>query len=72
MNQTVQFHSPTFPASFMLEEEVVKTLFTKAKQAVDAGADKTASSYVNRLVKWALENYENAVRNNVAEQVPNG
>jgi hypothetical protein len=57
MNQTVQFVSPKFPVSFMLDEEVVKELFAKAKQAVDAGTDKTASQYVNRLVKWALENY---------------
>lgn len=63
MNQTVQFHSPTFPASFIVDEEVVKELFARAKKSVDAGIDKTASQYVNRLVKWALENYE--VRNDV-------
>lgn len=61
MNQTVQFVSPKFPASFMLDEVVVKDLFAKAKESVDAGKTKTASEYVNSLVKWAVENYKDEV-----------
>jgi hypothetical protein len=42
----------------MVDEAVVKELFTKAKESTDAGKAKTASEYVNRLVKWAVENYK--------------
>jgi hypothetical protein len=63
MNQTVQFVSPTFPASFMVDEAVVKDLFAKAKESVDSGKTKTASEYVNRLVRWAVDNYEDNAKN---------
>ena len=64
---TVGFMSAKMPATFMVDDSVVLSLIEKAGEATKKG--ETASNYVNRLLKWALENYE--VRNNVAEQVPN-
>jgi hypothetical protein len=64
---TVGFMSAKMPATFMVDDDVAVSLVTKASDASKSG--ETASKYVNRLLKWALENYE--VRNNVAEQVPN-
>lgn len=63
---TVIFMSVKYPTSFAVEDEVVERLLERAKSG------NNASQYVNSLLKWALENYKDEVRNDVAEQVPNG
>lgn len=67
---TVGFMSAKMPATFLVDDDTVARLLEKAGEAA-AAKNESASKYVNRLLKWALENY-NEVRNDVAQQVPNG
>jgi hypothetical protein len=66
---TVGFMSAKMPATFMVDDDVAVRLLEKASEAGKA-KNEVSSKYVNRLLKWALENY-NEVRDNVAEQVSN-
>ena len=54
---TVGFVGAKMPATFMVDDNVVIQLLEKA---VEAGKTKSepASNYVNRLLKWALDNYK--------------
>lgn len=70
---TVGFMSTKMPATFIVDDNVAVQLLEKAGEAGKARSEP-ASNYVNRLLKWALNNYKeesNALRNDVAEQVPN-
>lgn len=53
---TVTFMSTKHPVSFAVDDEVVDKLFENAARQAKAG--EPASKYVNRLLKWALENYK--------------
>lgn len=58
MNKTVQLLNPTMSPAFSVEQEVVEKLLAKSSEATGAGKAKNSSEYVNRLLKWALENYK--------------
>lgn len=55
MNQTVQFTNAKLPASFMIDEDVVRRVLEKAQQAINDGKVKSASQYVNDLLAWAVD-----------------
>jgi len=58
---TVGFMSAKIPATFMVDDEVAIQLLEKASESGKA-KNEPSSKYVNRLLKWALENYnENKV-----------
>jgi len=57
MATTVSFMSKARPASYMVDDEVAIQLYNKAA-ASSKEKNETASAYVNRLIKWALENYK--------------
>lgn len=67
---TVGFMSTKMPATFMVDDNVVVQLLEKAAEAGKTRSE-TASQYVNRLLKWALENYSDAVRNDLEKHVSN-
>lgn len=50
---TVGFMGTNYPTSYMVDDEVAATLLKRASENKDG-----ASKYVNRLLKWALENYK--------------
>lgn len=50
---TVGFMGANYPTSYIVEDEVAATLLKRASENKDG-----ASKYVNRLLKWALENYK--------------
>ena len=54
------------PATFMVDDDTVACLLEKAGEAAKA-KNESASKYVGRLLKWALENYKDEVRNDVAQ-----
>jgi hypothetical protein len=55
---TVQFMSNAkHNYAYSVDEEVANRLYNQARESQSRGKDKTASAYVNRLLKWALDNY---------------
>jgi len=68
---TVGFMNAKMPATFMVDDDTVACLLEKAGESAKL-KNESASKYVARLLKWALENFKDEVRNDVAEQVPNG
>lgn len=56
MNQTVQFTNAKLPASFIIDEDVVRRVLERAQQAINDGKVKSASEYVNGLLAWAVDN----------------
>lgn len=49
---TVGFMSAKMPSTFAVDDEVATRLLEKAMQT------ESPSKYVNRLLKWALDNYK--------------
>ena len=68
---TVGFMSNARPTTYMVDDDVSVALFDKAAASLKDGTSKTASAYVNKLLKWALENYKDEVRNDLEKQVSN-
>lgn len=67
---TVGFMSAKMPATFLVDDDTVVRLLEKAGESAKA-KNESASKYVARLLKWALENYKDEIRDNLAEQVSN-
>lgn len=64
---TVTLMSMKYPVSFTVDDDVATKLLENA-MAVATKKKEMSSAYVNRLLKWALENYkENDVQSNMAE-----
>lgn len=55
--RTVAFMGENYPTSYIVDDEVAATLLKRASENKDG-----ASKYVNRFLKWALENYKEEVR----------
>lgn len=66
---TVALMSNTRPATYIIDDDVSIALFDRASANMKGGG--TASAYVNKILKWALENYKDEVRNDLEKQVPN-
>ena len=58
---TVGFMSKARPATYAVDDEVSVTLFDRAAASQKANGE-AASKYVNRLLKWALDNYKEEIK----------